>query len=256
MQTDLRLNKEIDEIGTNMDQLEWTIEALESMCSDRTTTLDKIAEHLSSTVPKTVSDSSTLEANVDRLLGQVVSPSVHDQPLDQLKRRIASLIARTSAVNHKLLDNAEKAEIYQQLRNAIDQRIGQEIEPEVDKLTTKLQPNTIADANADVEHIRSLLVTIDKDIDDPLKNAQQLTENINCRIEPLDDLKRRSEQSKLQLKVSVCSTNYDRSKSDQSHIRTNLDIAIFSGITSKDYCRNRCGNCSIDQISAASLANR
>ena len=188
-----------------MDQLEWTTEALESMCSDRTTTLDKIAEHLSSTVPKTVSDASTLEANIDGLLGQVVSPSVHDQPLDQLKRRIVSLIARTSAVNQKLLDNAEKAEVYQQLRNTIDQRIGQQIEPEVDKLAMKFnqQPNTIADANADVEHIRTLLVTIDKEVDDPLKNAQQLTEHINCRIEPLDDLKRRSEQLKLQLKVSV-----------------------------------------------------
>jgi hypothetical protein len=205
MQTDLRLSKEIDEIGTNMDQLEWTTEALESMCSDRTTTLDKIAEHLSSTVPKAVSDSSALKANVDGLLGQVVSPSVHDQPLDQLKRRIASLIARISAVNQKLLDNAEKAEAYRQLRNAIDQRIGQKIEPEVDKLAMKFnqQPNTVADANADVEHIRTLLATIDKEVDDPLKNAQQLTEQINCRIEPLDDLKRRSEQLKLQLKVSV-----------------------------------------------------
>jgi uncharacterized coiled-coil DUF342 family protein len=243
MQTDLRLNKEIDEIGTNMDQLEWTTEALESMCSDRTTTLDKIAEHLLSTVPKTVSDASAVKANIDGLLGQVVSPSVHDQPLDQLKRRIASLIARLSAVNQKLLDNAEKAEVYRQLRNAIDQRIGQQIEPEVDKLAMNQQPKTIADANADVEHIRTLLVTIDKEVDDPLKDAQQLIEHINCRIEPLDDLKRRSEQLKLQLKVSVWIIVVD-------------DIGIFSGITSKDYCRNRCGNCSIEQISAASLANR
>ena len=198
----MRLNKEIDEIGANVDKLEWTIEALESMVSDRTTNVDIITEHLSSTIPKAMTDSSALNEKLDKLLIEHVPPSHHNESLNQLKRRIASLIARISTANEKLSDNAEKAEEYRKLRNAIELRIREAIEPEVKTISTKFdQPTMLPDAIDAVQQIQALLVMIDEETDQ-LNKAQQLVDQIIYRIEPLDDLKKRVEHSKSQLKVS------------------------------------------------------
>ena len=152
-------------------------------------------------------DMPTMKQKIDDVISRLL-PNTYEQ-IEKLEKQqsgeVLTMKNRADALLSKATELGKLLAILQlwiEEKNAIEHRIREAIEPEVKRISTKFdEPMMLPDAIDDVQQIQALLIMIDEETDQ-INKAQQLADQIICRIEPLDDLKKRVEHSKSQLKVS------------------------------------------------------